>query len=96
VSSDPRSHRWYRAQVAGRRQQWAARQAPCVLCGQRIDYSLPPDDPQAFTVEHTVPLSVDRARHYDPTNWQPAHRSCNSSRGNRPPPLDLGTPSRRW
>lgn len=55
----------------------------CWLCRLPIDLTLPHQDRMAYTVEHLDPLSLggslldlDRAR--------PAHRSCNSSRGNRP------------
>lgn len=41
----------------------------CNLCGR----------PGADTVDHVVPLALGGADH--PGNWQPAHRSCNSSAG---------------
>jgi len=98
VTSDPRSHRAYRRMVAALRAAWAEQGPqgrPC-WCGQPIDYSLPADDPMAFTVEHVVPLSTDRDDHMNPTTKIPAHRRCNLGRGDGPMPLDIGQPSRKW
>ena len=57
---------------------------PCHICGQAIDYSLPPGDPMSFEVDELVPVSrggdpLDRA------NVAAAHRICNERRGNRMP-----------
>ena len=62
----------------------------------QIDYTLPAHHPHSFTVDHVIPVSVDRAGAEDPGNLRTAHRSCNSSRGNGAPPAGLGEPSRRW
>lgn len=56
---------------------------PCCICQQRIDYSLPADDEQAFTVEHKIPRSVRPDLADDPSNCGPAHAECNKRRGNR-------------
>ncbi len=93
---DPRWTAAYRRLRADLRRAWQARDAPCAHDGQRIDWTAPPDDPASFQLDHVVPVSVDRDRALDPTNCLPSHRRCNSSRGNGPMPLDLGTPSRRW
>lgn len=74
----------------------ARRSAPCWLCGQGIDYDLPPEDPAAYSTDHVRPLSLYPDLAEDPTNFAPAHRRCNESRGNGAPPLTLGTPSRDW
>lgn len=52
--------------------------AACWLCGDPIDMELPPLHPRAFSLDHIVPIgrggdTLGEAR--------PAHRSCNSSRG---------------
>ena len=52
----------------------------CWLCGQPIDYELPVSDPMSFTVDHVQPRSLGGAE-LDPANLRPAHKSCNSSRG---------------
>ncbi|HWB35949.1 MAG TPA: HNH endonuclease [Rugosimonospora sp.] len=66
----------------------------CWLCGQPIDLALHHTHRMSYTVDHIDPLSLGG----DPLNLdllRPAHRSCNSSRGNRPPPPRLVT-SRNW
>jgi 5-methylcytosine-specific restriction endonuclease McrA len=57
----------------------------CYLCGK----------PGADTVDHVVPLSVAPERAHDKTNLAPAHRSCNSKKGNRWSVVS-GSASRRW
>jgi len=46
----------------------------CHLCGRD----------GADTVDHLVPTSVDPAGRWDVGNGRPAHRSCNSARGDSP------------
>lgn len=70
---------WQRA-TASARATWAGENRPCALCHQRIDYWLQHPHPRALTVDHIVPRWAGGAP-LDPANWQPAHRSCNSSRG---------------
>ncbi|WP_091078991.1 HNH endonuclease [Nonomuraea wenchangensis] len=56
----------------------------CWLCGRPIDMDLPPNHRMSATVDHIDPIS----RGGDPLNialLRPAHRSCNSSRGNKDP-----------
>lgn len=66
---------------------------PCVLCGHAIDLTLPPNHSLGFTVEHLDPLSLGGApRELD--RLAPAHRSCNSRRGNRP--IEAARSSRPW
>lgn len=73
-----------------------ARRDPCWLCGQAIDYTLPHDDPHAFSVDHIKPWSTHPELREDPANLAAAHASCNKSRGNRTPPPSLGLRSRDW
>lgn len=72
---------------------------PCALCGQPIDYSLPPGDPMSFELDEIVPVSKGGSP-YDSANVQPAHRICNQRRGNRtgydPPPPAALPRSREW
>lgn len=52
--------------------------AVCHLCGDPIDMSLPYLHPRAFTLDHVVAI----ARGGDELGEaRPAHRTCNSSRG---------------
>ena len=59
----------------------------CWLCGQS----------GADTVDHVVPLSIAPDLGEELANLRPAHGTCNSSRGNRPPQSVQAMPSsRRW
>lgn len=69
---------------------------PCIICQQRIDYTLPADHPEAFTVEHIRPRSTHPHLELDPANCAPAHARCNKARGNRDLPQGLGIMSREW
>lgn len=51
----------------------------CSLCGHPIWHS--GHDKQALTLDHIVPVS--RGGTNDANNLRPAHRGCNSKRGNR-------------
>lgn len=55
---------------------------PCAICGQPIDYSLPPGHPDSFEVDEIVPVSKGGSP-FDVGNCQPAHRRCNQWRGAR-------------
>ncbi|WP_434056518.1 HNH endonuclease [Georgenia sunbinii] len=73
-----------------------ARRLPCHLCGQPIDYSLPPGHPDVFNADHIKPWSTHPHLREDPANLAAAHASCNKSRGKRATPPALGTLSRDW
>lgn len=55
---------------------------PCAICGDPIDYSLPPGDPWSFEVDEIIPVSKGGSP-FDVDNCQPAHRRCNQWRGAR-------------
>ena len=59
---------------------WAKAAMPCALCHKPIDYSLNRSHRDSLTVDHVVPLIHDGPM-LEPSNWQPAHRSCNCSKG---------------
>jgi 5-methylcytosine-specific restriction endonuclease McrA len=59
---------------------WAAANLPCALCHQPINYALRWPHRWCPTVDHRTPLWAG-GHPWDPANWQPAHRTCNSSRG---------------
>ena len=77
---DPRKANGHRRRQV--RDRLRARHDPCAICGQPIDYDLPPDDPLSFTVDEIVPVSLGGSP-YDMANVQAAHRICNIRRGNR-------------
>lgn len=52
--------------------------AVCWICGGAIDMNLPPTHGRAFTLDHLVPLSRGGAIDGE---VKPAHRACNSARG---------------
>jgi 5-methylcytosine-specific restriction endonuclease McrA len=53
----------------------------CHLCGHEIDHTLPKEHPYSYTTDHVQPRSRDGAPSV--ANGRPAHRSCNSRKGNR-------------
>jgi 5-methylcytosine-specific restriction endonuclease McrA len=67
----------------------------CHLCGQPIDMSLHHHDPMSFTVDHLIPISIDETKAEDITNLRPAHKTCNSRKGNRDY-FERARFSRRW
>lgn len=69
---------------------------PCHICGQPIDYSLPYTDPMSFTADHIEPRSLGGSLYGE---LKPAHRACNSRRGNRTgyrPTVKPPVTSRAW
>ncbi|GAA5076623.1 5-methylcytosine-specific restriction endonuclease McrA [Thermocatellispora tengchongensis] len=54
----------------------------CWLCGEPIDKTLPATHRESWTADHVDPISLGGAPR-DPRLLRPAHRHCNSSRGNR-------------
>ena len=77
-------------------EQLKAQRRPCWICGQPIDYSLPHDDLEAFTIEHIHPRSTHPQLESDPANCVAAHASCNKRRGNSAYRPGLGVRSREW
>ena len=63
------------------RQAWARSGQPCALCGKPIHYQAHHLNRLALTVDHIIPL-LHGGPPLDPRNWQPAHRGCNSTKGN--------------
>ncbi|MEU8270145.1 HNH endonuclease [Sphaerisporangium sp. NPDC049002] len=66
----------------------------CWLCGHAIDLTLPAAHPMSWTADHVDPISRGGAPR-DPRLLKPAHRRCNSKRGNRTPVPAFRT-SRAW
>lgn len=91
------SNRGWRAIAARFRAECEQVGAACWMCGQPILYDQDPGShPDAFHVDHFHPVSTHPELALDAGNLRPSHRSCNIARGNGPPPLGLGTPSREW
>ncbi|MFJ6532462.1 HNH endonuclease [Microbacterium sp. NPDC091662] len=78
------------------RDMWAAAQAPCWLCGQAIDYSLPFGDKSAFELDHVKPRKTHPWLTLDRNNCRPSHSRCNRSKGAGAAGPGLGEASEDW
>jgi hypothetical protein len=75
----------------------AQRRQPCARCGQRIDYTAPPEDPDSFNAGHIKSWIDYPHLREDPTNLQPEHANCGKSAGKRDgDERVIGVTSRRW
>mgnify|MGYP003575472041 CR=1 FL=1 len=94
MAGNPRNGRRYRALCVRQRSLGL----PCWLCGHDIAYEIRGPEagkhPDAFTLDHLVPLSRGGSL-LDPANARSAHRRCNSARGNRTS-IKQPRASRRW
>lgn len=70
-------HRYRQAVAVQRRKR-----LPCSICCRPIDYSLPANHADAYSLEHKVPVSLGGSL-LDSRNHDSAHRRCNSAKGNR-------------
>lgn len=61
-------------------------QAPCWLCGHPIHYTAPPTHPFSFETDHYHPRKTHPHLTLTWQNLRPAHKTCNRSRGTKPPP----------
>lgn len=91
-----RGSRRYKKARADFRQHCADLQLPCWLDGKLIDYELPSDHPDSWSLDHAHPVSDHPDLAVDPANFRPAHLDCNKRRGNREPFIRLGVPSEDW
>jgi hypothetical protein len=73
----------------------AQRRQPCSRCGQRIDYTLPTDHPQAFNAGHIKAWRDYPELRDDPANLQPEHAHCGKS-AHTSDSVALGVISRDW
>ena len=55
----------------------------CQLCGLPVDRTLTGRDRMGATLDHIEPRTAVLIPDHSPSNLRLAHRSCNSSRGNR-------------
>lgn len=94
MAGNPRNGRPYRTLCREQR----AHGLPCWLCGHDIRYDIKGPEagkhPDAFTLDHLVPLSKGGDL-LDPANARSAHRRCNSARGNRTA-IKQKRASRKW
>jgi hypothetical protein len=79
------------------REKWHAEDAPCWMCGQKIDWDA--DDgitDGSFEYDHYYPAGTHPEHYDDPANGRPSHRGCNRDRSNGAPRASLGTLFRAW
>ena len=68
------------------------RRMPCCICRQRIDYDLVKPHPDACTVQHVKSRKAFPELTWDPSNWGPAHATCNFAAGvDNVTPADVST-----
>lgn len=81
------------------REECAAANLPCWLCGQEINYAARPDDHHdttRFQLDHFFPVSTHMEYAEDPANFRASHALCNQQRGNKMPEGGLGSLSEEW
>lgn len=81
---------------AAYRAECEERNAPCWLCGQPIDYGAISGTPNAFELDHRLPRADYPELTFEPSNFAPAHSSCNRARGKKDVPLPLGPLTAAW
>lgn len=92
-----RSSRWaYVRRMAWNRDRKA--RAVCHICGQPIDYTLPPSSAyNAWEPDHVIPVSKNKWMELDLQNVKASHRHCNRARGDGTGNSnELGMQSRIW
>ena len=94
---DPRgSVEWQRLRVQCYERD-KARQAPCHICGQRIDYAAKQSStPDSYEPDHMVDVASHPELALLPENVKPSHRRCNRARGKKAGIDNLGNRSRDW
>ena len=71
--------------------------APCHICGERIDYSIPASSaPLSWEPDHIMPWSKAPELELDLNNIAPSHMRCNRQRGAGQNDSNLGQRSRIW
>lgn len=87
-----RDLRAYRTAAEALRRKAKRQGLTCWLCGEPFDWSLPYTHPRAFTADHVAPLARGGSARGP---LRPAHRSCNSRRGDGRREERMPT-TRRW
>ncbi|WP_182359460.1 HNH endonuclease [Tomitella gaofuii] len=80
---------WFKAEAT-------ERELPCWLCGQPIAYDVHYMHPDAFSVDHMLPVSTHPEHAEDAANLRAAHRHCNIVRQNKEAKPSLGRQTRKW
>lgn len=70
--------------------------APCGICGQKIDYDAPLNDPDSLEIDHIKPRKTHPHLTLDRRNCRPTHCRCNRSKGAGTDGPGLGVPSEDW
>jgi hypothetical protein len=81
------------------RDECEAKNAPCWICNQEIEYAAPHDDYKndaRFQLDHYHPASKRPDLYEVPSNFRPSHAGCNRVRGAEAPRAGLRPPSRDW
>lgn len=74
------------------RQRHAPRHTPCVICRQAINYKRK-GKADSLSVQHLRSRRDFPHLTWEPSNWAPAHKSCNSSAGAGGSSTDIGLTS---
>lgn len=91
-----RSGRWPQVRKMAWDRDRKAR-AVCHICGERIDYSIPPSSaPLSWEPDHIVPYGRAPELELDLNNIAASHMRCNRQRGNGYHDGDIGKRSRIW
>ena len=92
-----RDNKQYRDLSNALRRKGQRNNLPCWICGHAIDYDLPWKHPMSYTYDHEV--AIANGGHVRGAG-QPAHRSCNSRRGNKTETTKtvnpVAQPTRSW
>jgi 5-methylcytosine-specific restriction endonuclease McrA len=87
-------HRDMRADELDR---WSRINAPCGICGMAdIDWTAPANTPDAFEVDHKLPVITYPHLEFEPTNRQPSHHRCNRNKGSGKSRVGIGITSEPW
>ena len=71
--------------------------APCWICGQAIDYTIPSGQPDSWSPDHVYTVDRHPELAEDPANIRASHLACNKSRNNAATATTLlGNQSRTW
>ena len=95
-----KGERWERVREAAYERDRKA-DAPCWICGGRIDYRAPAGTPEAWEPDHYLPVCDYPEHQLDIANIRPSHCHCNRSRGRMENAEKrrsdrLGDQSRQW
>ena len=73
---------------------------PCWLDGQPINYALPPNHPESYSLDHRISVAKRPDLLADYNNFAASHLVCNQRRGDgrerRHEPIQIGEPSEEW